>query len=206
MKLNDVLRTLNGSGFLTKLFIKRWSHCTYYALADVMDNAAMGSLQTESTILFKKKYREHNERVKVVIPEERLLVFNVKQVSRLWNSRRRLSLVECRTKWQLARTGSTETRICPHSAQGSLFSSRPVLLGLLCKSCWSNHWSLSVVNLSKFLLFCSGVCLLLQSCSENFKYVILLTRSSGVLNYLSHTKKLIWKCATKTVYYNLPLF
>ena len=79
MKLNDVLRTLNGSGFLTKLFIKRWSHCTYYALADVMDNAAMGSLQTESTILFKKKYREHNERVKVVIPEERLLVFNVKQ-------------------------------------------------------------------------------------------------------------------------------
>ena len=39
----------------------------------------MGSLQTEPTILFKKKYREHNERVKVVIPEERLLVFNVKQ-------------------------------------------------------------------------------------------------------------------------------
>ena len=30
MKLNDVLRTLNGSGFLTKLFIKRWSHYTYY--------------------------------------------------------------------------------------------------------------------------------------------------------------------------------
>ena len=77
--LNDVLRTLNGSGFLTKLFIKRWSHYTYYALADVMDNAAMGSLQTESTILFKKKYREHNERVTAVIPKERLLMFNVKQ-------------------------------------------------------------------------------------------------------------------------------
>lgn len=28
-KLNDVLRNLNGSGFLTKLFIKRWSHYTY---------------------------------------------------------------------------------------------------------------------------------------------------------------------------------
>ena len=29
--------------------------------------------------LVKKKYREHNERVKAAIPEERLLVFNVKQ-------------------------------------------------------------------------------------------------------------------------------
>ena len=63
-KLNDTLRNLNGSGFFTKLFIKRWSrHSMYYTLADVVDTAAMGSLKTESALLFRKKYREHNERV-----------------------------------------------------------------------------------------------------------------------------------------------
>ena len=36
-------------------------------------------LQTESTVLFRKKYREYNERVQTVLPKERLLVYNVKQ-------------------------------------------------------------------------------------------------------------------------------
>jgi len=79
-KLNDMLRNLNGSGFFTKLFIKRWSrHYMYYTLADVVDTAVMGSLKTESALLFRKKYREHNERVQAVIPKERLLVYNLKQ-------------------------------------------------------------------------------------------------------------------------------
>ena len=33
----------------------------------------------ESKFLLKKKYREHNERVKAVVPPEQLLVYNVKQ-------------------------------------------------------------------------------------------------------------------------------
>ena len=41
--------------------------------------AAVGSLQTESTVLFRKKYRDYNERVQTAIPKERLLVYNVKQ-------------------------------------------------------------------------------------------------------------------------------
>ena len=41
--------------------------------------AAVGSLNWKSTVLLKKKYREHNERVKAVIPKEKLLVYNVKQ-------------------------------------------------------------------------------------------------------------------------------
>ncbi|XP_078361899.1 uncharacterized protein LOC144646232 [Oculina patagonica] len=41
--------------------------------------AAYGTLRPKSTVLYKKKYREHNERVQAVIPKEKLLVFNVKQ-------------------------------------------------------------------------------------------------------------------------------
>jgi len=44
-----------------------------------MSSAAFGSLHSESTVLFKKKYREHNERVQAVVPKKKLLVFNVKQ-------------------------------------------------------------------------------------------------------------------------------
>ena len=38
-----------------------------------------GSLNSKSTVLFKKKYREQNERVQAVIPKEKLLIYNVKQ-------------------------------------------------------------------------------------------------------------------------------
>ena len=41
--------------------------------------AIFGSSTPEATALFRKKYRQHNERVQNVIPAERLLVFNVKQ-------------------------------------------------------------------------------------------------------------------------------
>ena len=48
-------------------------------LAREIDMAAYGSLCSESTLLFKKKYREHNERVQAIIPKEKLLMYNVKQ-------------------------------------------------------------------------------------------------------------------------------
>ena len=75
---NDVDMYLNA-GFLVRWLMRNWSYRKYYALLDCMNVAAVGSLQTESTVLFRKKYREHNERVQTVIPKERLLVYNVKQ-------------------------------------------------------------------------------------------------------------------------------
>lgn len=43
------------------------------------DTAVYGSVNPDSQFLFKKRYNEHNERVKAVIPASKLLVFNVKQ-------------------------------------------------------------------------------------------------------------------------------
>ena len=55
-------RTLNGSGFLSKMLM-RCLHRKYYTLLDACDGDAFGSLNKDSTVLFRKKYREHNERV-----------------------------------------------------------------------------------------------------------------------------------------------
>ena len=44
-----------------------------------MHNAIYGCYNPEATALFRKKYRQHNERVQAVIPAERLLGFNLKQ-------------------------------------------------------------------------------------------------------------------------------
>jgi len=46
---------------------------------DTVHTAIYGSCNPEATALFRKKYRQHNERVQAVISAERLLVFNVKQ-------------------------------------------------------------------------------------------------------------------------------
>ena len=75
---NDVDMHLNA-GFLVRWLMRNWSHRKYYALLDCTNVAAVGSLQTESTVLFRKKYREYNERVQTAIPKDRLLVYNVKQ-------------------------------------------------------------------------------------------------------------------------------
>ncbi|XP_022789236.1 uncharacterized protein LOC111328947 [Stylophora pistillata] len=48
-------------------------------LVQQMIMASYGSLNWKSTELFKKKYREHNQRVQAVVPKEKLLIFNVKQ-------------------------------------------------------------------------------------------------------------------------------
>ena len=41
--------------------------------------AAFGSRNPKSTVIAKKLYREHNERVQAVIPKEKLLIYNVKK-------------------------------------------------------------------------------------------------------------------------------
>ena len=41
--------------------------------------AVYGSVNPDSTFLFKKRYNEHNERVQAVVPASKLLVYNVKQ-------------------------------------------------------------------------------------------------------------------------------
>ena len=70
---------IKGSWFPTRVAMRWWSHRKHYAIVDAMGSAAFGSLSSKSTVLFKKKYREHNERVQAVIPEKKLLIFNVKQ-------------------------------------------------------------------------------------------------------------------------------
>ena len=41
--------------------------------------AACGSMNPKSTVVAKKLYREHNERVQAVIPKEKLLICDVKK-------------------------------------------------------------------------------------------------------------------------------
>ena len=81
----EFVHTLGG--FLNRVLIK-WpliivqrisGKYTTFEFLDSMINASYGSLNSKSTILFKKKYREHNERVQAVIPKEKLLIYNVKQ-------------------------------------------------------------------------------------------------------------------------------
>ena len=42
-------------------------------------NAAIGSCNTKSTYVIRKRYRIHNHRVKSIVPAEKLLVYNVKE-------------------------------------------------------------------------------------------------------------------------------
>jgi len=54
-----------------------WNNSRHFF--NTLHNAIYGSFNPEATALFRKRYRQHNERVQAVIPAERLLVFNVKQ-------------------------------------------------------------------------------------------------------------------------------
>ena len=75
-------------GLLNRLIIK-WPYVIMHwirrkppvlqLLDTAMLTAAFGSLNSKSTVLFKKKYREHNERVQAVIPKDKLLIYNVNQ-------------------------------------------------------------------------------------------------------------------------------
>ena len=76
---NEIMR---NPGFLKKVAV-RWlssaNHRKGWQFFDVVTVGTYGSMDSKSTVLFKKKYREHNERVQAVIPKEKLLVYNVKQ-------------------------------------------------------------------------------------------------------------------------------
>lgn len=48
-------------------------------LFNAQDQAAYGSINPTATALFKKRYTAHTERVRALIPAEKLLVYNVKQ-------------------------------------------------------------------------------------------------------------------------------
>ena len=62
--------------FLVKIALW-WNNERYFV--DTLRNAIYGSFNPEATVLFRKRYQQHNERVQAVIPSERLLIFNVKQ-------------------------------------------------------------------------------------------------------------------------------
>ncbi|XP_078361787.1 uncharacterized protein LOC144646134 [Oculina patagonica] len=69
---------LFNPGFLKRLFA-RSRHPKRWMFMDAMCFSTYGTVTSTSTVLAKKKYREHNERVQAVIPKEKLLVYNVKQ-------------------------------------------------------------------------------------------------------------------------------
>ena len=74
------IEQLQNSGIVRRIatrWLSRPVHRRGWQFSDVTLNAAYGSLNARSTVLFKKKYHEHNARVKSVIPQEKLLVFNV---------------------------------------------------------------------------------------------------------------------------------
>ncbi|XP_020629799.1 uncharacterized protein LOC110066886 [Orbicella faveolata] len=76
------LALLRGGGFFGRMILRYIIPFTQgldVPFFDDIDMAAYGTLRPESTVLYKKKYREHNERVQAVIPKEKLLIFNVKQ-------------------------------------------------------------------------------------------------------------------------------
>lgn len=70
------LRPILGVIFAPSKAAETWKK-TYFVRLVI--KVCFGSLNWKSTLLFKKKYREHNERVQTVIPKEKLLIYNVKQ-------------------------------------------------------------------------------------------------------------------------------
>ena len=81
----EIIQTLGG---LLNIVLLKWPATiiqrvrgkhTVLEFLDPILVAAYGSLNWKSTALFRKKYREHNERVQAVIPKEKLLIYNVKQ-------------------------------------------------------------------------------------------------------------------------------
>ena len=65
-------------GFLKRLLIRSINRKEWLFM-DAICLASFGTITPTSTVLAKKKYREHNERVQAVIPKEKLLIYNLKQ-------------------------------------------------------------------------------------------------------------------------------
>ena len=74
------LRMTRELGVFSKLAYLVWTKPRKLLnVFNAADTAVYGSVNPESTYLFKKKYNAHNERVQAVIPASKLLVYNVKQ-------------------------------------------------------------------------------------------------------------------------------
>ena len=76
------LEQLVNPGIVARIATRWFSRSVHrkgWLFMDVIFVAADGSLTAKSTVLFKKKYREHNARVMSVIPQEKLLIYNIKQ-------------------------------------------------------------------------------------------------------------------------------
>ena len=78
--------TYGGYGTLGKVFldwlVRIFAHKVHILMKSFIDPAcvaAFGSMNPKSTVIAKKLYREHNERVQAVIPKEKLLIYNVKK-------------------------------------------------------------------------------------------------------------------------------
>ena len=69
-------RILGTIPFYTRIYfyIKGTQH-----FLNTLHEAVYGSSNPKATTLYRKKYRQHNERVQAVIPRDKLLIFNVKQ-------------------------------------------------------------------------------------------------------------------------------
>ena len=78
----DQIALFRNAGFLKEFVFKYiipYTQGMDVPFFEDIDLAAYGTLLPESTVLYKKKYREHNQRVQAVISKEKLLIFNVKQ-------------------------------------------------------------------------------------------------------------------------------
>ena len=70
---------LMGRLYMKILFFILPSLARIKHFVETLRPAIYGSSNPKATALYRVKYRQHNERVKAVIPAENLLVFNVKQ-------------------------------------------------------------------------------------------------------------------------------
>ena len=79
--IESVVRQLD-SGYALRSKIVSASSPTARKMEYVMDsfhNAAIGTFNTKSTYIIRKRYRIHNHRVKFTVPPDKLLVYNVKE-------------------------------------------------------------------------------------------------------------------------------
>ena len=80
-KKNTDLPIAEMKTFFTKplFIIVPWMRKSRHFVDTLIHQAIYGSFNPEATALYRVKYRQHNERVRAVIPAEKLLVFNVKK-------------------------------------------------------------------------------------------------------------------------------
>lgn len=65
--------------WLLSIFTRPSVHQRHLPFIYPLAIAAFGSMNAKSTLLAKKKYREHNQRVQAMVPKEKLLIYNARQ-------------------------------------------------------------------------------------------------------------------------------